>query len=385
MDPEWLLEETEQWVDDGVITQEQAEEIRDRYPGGDEDRRADALPRSRVVTGLSLMGATLIGIGIVVYLGVNWENLPRWLQTAVVVGAPGGAFLAGRWLRTTIGYPRVGHGVVVLGVGLTGVSLFLLNDLYALELSPETLLTAWAAVALPVSHGLQSRITTVLGIGLVGATLFLLVEPGDPGLLFGFYGVVLFGIAVARAGVSDEITEVYRIVGAVTLIGALLAVALQDGRLSVVSLEPTTAILGTGAGATLLTGYAWWLVRRSVAVRWEAVWPSIALGAVLAVVVLTTLTPELPRMGVFFVVHGLVLATLVGTVATGYHLGSTGVVNVGSLGFLLQVLVFLQTTVIDALPTSLALVVAGLLLLVIGLGLERGRRSMLDRMQNRSA
>lgn len=42
--------------------------------------------------------------------------------------------------------------------------------------------------------------------------------------------------------------------------------------------------------------------------------------------------------------------------------------------------VFLTSTVGDALPSSLALVVIGVVLLVLAVGLERGRRSLLDRL-----
>ncbi|MDZ7729770.1 MAG: hypothetical protein U5K37_00205 [Natrialbaceae archaeon] len=96
---------------------------------------------------------------------------------------------------------------------------------------------------------------------------------------------------------------------------------------------------------------------------------------------LVTVRPSVPEIAAILGIHTGLLAVLFTTVVAAMGLRSTSLVNLVVLAFLGQVLLFLTTTLPDALPTEIVLIVTGLVMLGIGLALERGRRQVLDRIE----
>ena len=377
MDRDRLQPEVDEWVEEGLITREQAEAILVRY---------ESEGRSRIVTAISLLGAVLIGAGIVLYLAANWVDLSRSVRTVILLVAPAVACAGGWWLaenRT----PRVGHALVILGVGLVGPSLFLLSDLYFIEIDASVLYVGWAAVALPVGHAIASRAATVLGIAAIGASIVVLASPADPVIPMGFYGVVLFALGAYRgpgyvpSGQSSAVAHVYRWSGALATLGALILLAALEGRFSTIAFEPTLPLAATAIGALFAALATAFLARTRDEDRVALLWPGIALCTLFAASGLAMAAPEsVADVVAFGLIHLLSLSAIVATVATGYRTGSTALVNVAIVAFLAQLVAFLNTTVVAETSGALALIVVGVALLAAGVGVERGRRELLSRM-----
>ena len=368
MDPDRLRSEAEEWVEEGLISQEQAEAIVARY---------DEAGRSRLTLAIALVGAALVGVGLVIFLAANWENLGRGTRTAILVATPLASYAAGWWLVVDRGRDRVGRALVVLGAVFVGVSLFSLAEIHAPWLDDEWLLLAWAAVALPSGHALGSRLTALFGLGVVGALVAVLAEPADPVLPVGALGVTLYGVGIARR--NRPLAGAYRIGGTALAVGALLAIAGREGRYGFFAVEPNAVLAATVLGALAAVAAGGRVIRRDRS-RWlDAAWPGIALAALLVAGLLAHASPEpVPELLAFAGVHALVLALVLATVAAGYRTRSPALVNLAALALFVQLLLVSAATIPDVGP--LALVAVGLALLGIALGLERGRRLLLDGM-----
>ena len=71
-----LLKELEELVAQQVITQEVADHIRLYIQ---ERKRTSTSHKLLIIFGV--LGASLIGLGIIVLLAHNWDELPRWIKT----------------------------------------------------------------------------------------------------------------------------------------------------------------------------------------------------------------------------------------------------------------------------------------------------------------
>lgn len=413
MDPEALREATERWVDAGIVDEATAGEIRahetgreheterDRETASDGDEgTATVLDQDRLVVALSVMGAVLVGAGILLYLAANWDRLSTASRTAVLAGTPlftaaVGLALARDRLPGVGHAPRVGHGCWFLAAAFLGPALFLLADLHALDPEFSWLLLAWGLGALPAGHVFESRPTTALGLTvLVGAVLDVGTVPTRP------FAVAFVGAVVVAAGLpvrdrSGRLAGVYRLVGLAVATLALLLVAAQDGRYRwiEVALEPTLVASGLVAVAVAvavsvaasdavdLPAQATDGDQPVAATRLDGLTVTAPVAVTLAVVTVVRVTPPLPELAAFLLVHALVLGLFVAAVVVAAGTGSRALVNLVAVGFLAQVLLILESTVAEVLSGAVALVVAGLLLLGVGLALERGRRRLLARIR----
>lgn len=372
MDRDELETEVEEWVEDGIIGRDQAEEILARYDEDDD---------SRLAVVISLMGAVLVGAGVLWYLVGNWEALPRWLRTVLVILAPIGFAGAGDVLardRT----PRVGHALWTLGAAFVGPSLFLLADLWALEFDLEWLLLAWAALALPAGHVRRSRPTTALALFVLAGAVATLEAPTDLPIAVGSLGVIVLALGIRyRVRTERELADAYRLVGTTVLLATLLFFAIEDWNYERLALEPSAVALAMGFGTVVSVAGAGYLGRTGATSRLEVGWAAAGAAALLVSAASISLVPALPSALALLVVHVSVLAVLVATVAVAVDVASSALVNLAAVGLFVQVVLFLGTTIVDAVSGAAALVLSGLALLALAIGLERGRRTVLERMR----
>ncbi|MFW5964901.1 MAG: DUF2157 domain-containing protein [Natronomonas sp.] len=365
MDPDALQAEVDEWVREGIITESQAEAILARYDETETDR-------SRVVLALSAVGAFLVFTGVVLFLATNWSELPRVARAGVLAAGPGLAYASG---ITAYGRnaPRIGHALCVLGAVLVGPSLFLFDDLFTLGIDAEWLLFAWGSVILPTAHALGSRVATAFGFAVLLALVVLLSSPNDPAPAVGLLGVVLFALGHINDG---PVPKTYRVAGVAIALGTLVVMTLLEGQFRLYTFGPSAIVGATALGA--LAGVGWLFSESDRVSGGWSVTVAVALGVSTAVAVGT---PEVvPEPLGFLGLHVAALAGLVSTGYLGYRQRSRPYIDLAVLGAMLQALSFVEATVVDALSGSVALVVAGLLLLAAGVALERGRRSLLSRL-----
>ncbi len=123
----WLRDEVALWKNEGIIEDSQARAIMLRYPQtGEETARG-----SRLVTLLSVMGALLLGVGVILFFAANWQVMPKWLKVGIVLGSILIAYGTGYWLAFEKGnYPRVGRALIFLGTVLYGSGIWLIAQIF---------------------------------------------------------------------------------------------------------------------------------------------------------------------------------------------------------------------------------------------------------------
>lgn len=150
-----LAAEAQAWVADGVIGEEQAAAILARYGARFGD--APRAPRGYLV--LLSLAAVMAGVGLILLLSHNWEQIPHWLRLGGI-----GALLAlinAQGLRAWWqGREKIARVWLLFGAIWYGAAIFLVAQIYHLgEHYPEGLLL-WAAGITPIALLTRSRALT---------------------------------------------------------------------------------------------------------------------------------------------------------------------------------------------------------------------------------
>ncbi|OYR55677.1 DUF2157 domain-containing protein [Halorubrum halodurans] len=394
MDRDSLRAALDRWIDAGVINEETASRIReferaDEVPETDDDtaeaddagdasadRGRGLLEENRVVVALALMGGVLVAVGVGAYLYERWESIPIVARVAILVGVPLVAAAGGTRLREDS--PRTAHGLWLLAALFTGVTLFRLAELTTVvdvDAARAWLLAAWTAVAVAIGAGLDSRPIGGAGAILGAATLASATDPAEFVLLFGAYGGLLYVAGLT----TDESPALPRFAATLRWIGGAFAAA---------ALVPVVAVgsppEGLSAGTVLLVAAS--VVAAAVAVghagddRLARYATAPAVAAPVAAAVAWGIPRHVGDFAGSLVALGCLLGVVLALVVGAVGLREAAPANVAALGFVLGVVAFVAGPVGDAISGSLALVVAGAVLLAAGLGAERGRRAVLARI-----
>lgn len=373
MDEKRLERALERWRRAGVIDGATVAKIQDF-----EHQRKESDPtRVQFATVLGLMGALLVGTGILAFLGANWSELSQVSRTAILIGAPWTAGVAGFALNRR-GTPLVGRAAWILSIILVGPSLFMLVDTYGLTIGVHWILVGWGLVGLPMGHAFETRIG--VGIALI-AVLLAVVVLGD-----GHVGAFAAGaIGAAMIGIgglwvrSPNIAMIYRVVGTTPVIATLLWINTLEGAFHRISVDFNLLLGGAAIVAVAVVGWVAFTERSERAVSGEL---ALTLGSVIAVtlsLVVVTAGQHLPLVLGYGIVQAILFGYFITIVVFAVNRASRSLINLVTIGFLLQVGTLL-VTVSGLLPGSLVLVVAGLVLLIIAVFLERSRRELLARL-----
>lgn len=200
-----LRSEIDKWKSEGLIRPEQAETLLARY-GLVTGESPQTVRLSRFVLVLAILGAILVGTGVILLVGSNWEVIPRWLRLLLIIAAIAAAYGAGYAL--TFGRrssPGFGMAFMLLGSLFWGVGLFLVGQMFhgsgGSGGGERILVLFWFVGVLPLAYILRSSWHMALSI-IIGSTwlsMALTQGFGDP---YEWYllsvlclGIALFALA----------------------------------------------------------------------------------------------------------------------------------------------------------------------------------------------
>ncbi len=184
--PRRLATEVGYWERDGLISSEQSEAILRRYASSD----AGALPDepaigdgepdasrgevderttlvSRAVSIIGVMGALLVGLGIIIYVAANWDVIPVWARVSMLVSLTAATNVTGWLLLARFDYPRVGVAMLVIGALAYGAAIHLIAQIYHVPVNHPNLTTAWFLGVLPLAYIARSRVMVALALTLL--------------------------------------------------------------------------------------------------------------------------------------------------------------------------------------------------------------------------
>ena len=185
--PRRLPVEVAQWQADGLISEEQAGAILDRYGLSTEDgltgepAATDSIGSadstgdlaepgsivSRAVSIIGVMGALLVGLGIIIYVAANWDVIPVWARVTMLVGLTAAINVTGWLLLARFEYPRIGVAMLVVGGLAYGAAIHLIAQIYHVPVNHPNLTTAWFLGVLPMGYIARSRLVVGLSLALL--------------------------------------------------------------------------------------------------------------------------------------------------------------------------------------------------------------------------
>jgi uncharacterized membrane protein len=388
---EHLAHDVAVWQREGLITAEQEGAILARIGAG-EPRLVGALRLGWLITAVSLIGAIILGAGVVLLFATNWNAMPDWFRTFVVFAGMAIAYGSGYVLTYRYGMERIGGALLLLGVLLFEAGLFLFAQIYNMPVdSPVLLLLATIGIA-PVAYAFGSRIVLLLSIAdFIGWVFWELAVQyeDDTGrmaaalIVMGAVGVALYamgrlhGLRPSLAAFGD----VYVLAGALVTLALVYVFTFDEPWDAIIddgvqSLAAPTVVYVTVAIATVLVAAQWYMRPREAESGIEAA----ALTVLLAVAAVVATWPAWTGYAIVF--NALFFGAAAGFVAKGYLRGDERYVNAG----LLLVGIGVVTRYIDVfwslLVGSAFYIIGGLLLLALAFALERLRRGLLASMDD---
>jgi len=214
-----LSRELDAWRAEGLVTDEQADEISRRY--GLDDLRADSV--GLLLLSIYTIGAILIGAGVVSFVAAHWGRIGQWTKVSLLVGAMLSVHLAGFYFwRVRGSRPALGHGLIILGTLIFGANIALLAQIFHVQSDYYTGFGACAIGAAAMAYALGSEPNAV--IALVASFVWFCGWVGDHQHGFCYYPFVAAAAMLPLAYMKRSVPTF-----ALTLLVAGLSIAIHAG------------------------------------------------------------------------------------------------------------------------------------------------------------
>ena len=149
----------------GIINQETAEKIENYYLA------KAGPPQSKLIIVFGILGSLLVGLGIVLILAHNWDQLSRTVKTVfaflpMVIGQAICGYALFKQKSSTV-WCEGGSTFLVMGIG---ACIALIGQIYNIPGSLSSFLLTWAFLTLPIIYVMRSSVASLLYI--IGITWF---------------------------------------------------------------------------------------------------------------------------------------------------------------------------------------------------------------------
>lgn len=395
-----LREEVKAWQRDGTITAEQAQAILVRYldypPGHEASRR-----RQGLVTGLSILGGILIGLGVITFFAANWDEISHGVKLASLIAGMLLSYGAGYAIWQRSGPTAYAVAFVLLGCIIYGAGVHLIGQIYHVPVNHPNLSLFWLLGVVPLAYVTHSRSVMFLAVVLFLAAVAFRQQDWLEGLggseagiagaaLYIALGAFLYAVGKAKRQFEgwESFGGLFQVLGLITAFAPLYLLTfhgLFDNADSISSASPGYWVLAYGASAVAI-GAAAWLAWRHAR---QSDWSLAELAEAGAIAVLLTAAHVAALVPVdwdpFYpiVFNALFALSALGLMASGYLQDHEGRVNLSLVLIVLYVITRYFEYSIDLLDSSLVFFGAGVILLAGGYLLDRGRRRMLASMRER--
>jgi uncharacterized membrane protein len=167
---DWLEGEIAVWQAMGLVDEDRAKAILGLYDSQESFR---ARRQSRGMFTLLALSAILVGLGVLLLIGYNWEQMPAPFKITAIFGALIGTHAAGFDLRYRLGWRPLSEVAFFMGCLLFGAAIWLLAQIFHIESSNYDALWWWAIGVLPLALLLDTILLHLLFAGLLALWLGL--------------------------------------------------------------------------------------------------------------------------------------------------------------------------------------------------------------------
>jgi uncharacterized membrane protein len=165
---DWLEGELPVWQEMGLIDEERAAALLAQY----ESRESFAArQQTRGQFTLMAVAVLLVGLGVLLLIGYNWEQMSAPLKVTAIFGALVGTHAGAFGLRYRLGWRRSSEVVFFLGCLFYGAAIALLAQIFHIESGNYDALWWWAIGVMPFALLLDTVLLHLLFAGLLAAWL----------------------------------------------------------------------------------------------------------------------------------------------------------------------------------------------------------------------
>jgi uncharacterized membrane protein len=412
---ERLAGEISLWQNEGVITPEQARSLLERYRVDAEiENKAGS---GRFVSTIALLGSILLGVGVILFFAANWQYIPRAGKLAIVIISLIAVNYTGYRLKYTGDYPKVGYGLLFLGMLLFGSAIFLVAQTYHINAHFPNGFLLWGVGIIPVAYLIHSRLGIGLSIVIMGVWMGLEVtyfpEYGSEHfvshcvMMYLAYGLFLFALGRAHksAGAISRLQGIYTTFGVFLIMAVTYLFSFKGaglfyggyGRIPIKSIDsPATFFYALVILSVVLSCYSYIRVGRGD--NKEAA----AVASLLLIAGFAGLQINYPervpayqygyggspgeRAAIYPIVNNIVLlAEIIGALALGYWEKAAGLINAALVFFVLLVGARYFDFFWELLPRSVFFMLGGVVLIAGGIFLEKKRRRVISAIRRGAA
>ena len=179
------------WLREKVINQAQAKRML-----ADVKAYKKESSSNKFIAAISTIGAILLGIGAILFIASNWQELSSILKTIILVGSTAIAYYIGyifKYQKQNL--PKVGASLLFLGALLFGATVILVSQIYNLNANNHVLVLIWLIGILPLVYALGSASIAGLASLLFYLWVGLFFSMENEWWFFGFLGrftIILF-------------------------------------------------------------------------------------------------------------------------------------------------------------------------------------------------
>jgi len=155
----------EHWLAEGLLSAEKAEQLGASI---EQERKAQETARATAIFGS--IGAVLTGLGVILFVGSNWEGMSPLARSVVLLGAYGLVVLCAV-LAERRGLMLVADAIWLLATLVLGANIFLLAQTYNMPLTLWQGTLAWTVGALAVGYARNSSVQAAVAVPLAILTI----------------------------------------------------------------------------------------------------------------------------------------------------------------------------------------------------------------------
>ncbi len=153
----WLRKEIHAWENDGLIHADQAQQLLELYPQ-EEGLIGNLLP---------LLGALLLGVGVILFFAANWQAIPVWVKLTLIFGSLVSCQHFGYKCRFRSGPAWLGSVLLLLAGILFGAAIFLIAQIYHINAYFPNGIVAWSLGVLLMAWITREKPLLILGVVLL--------------------------------------------------------------------------------------------------------------------------------------------------------------------------------------------------------------------------
>lgn len=163
----WLQRELPLWEEKNIINKEQGDAVLGLY----KLKRVSARRKMDMVKILTLMGVIFVGLGVIFFVGSNWQKIPSYIRTIMLLAITIATLYAGYvFSYEKEGFVNLGRSLLLLASLFWGGTIALIGQIYNIPTSENWyIILLWAFPIVPIAVLFKNNYVHVL------ASLLLIV------------------------------------------------------------------------------------------------------------------------------------------------------------------------------------------------------------------